>query len=347
MDKQKRRAIGAHYTTEQNILKLIHPLFLDDLRAELDRLKARRDTGQTAALKAFQKKLAAIRCFDPACGCGNFLVIAYRELRVLETEVLVELNRNRAFDVMDLSQVDVNQFYGIEIEEFPVRIAEVALWMMDHIMNMRLSEALGGYFPRFPLKASPTIKNADALEMDWATVLDPVNCTYVLGNPPFGGSKFQTDAQRTQITKLAALKNKKGSLDYVASWFIKAGAYIQNTTAKIGFVATNSITQGEQVAELWPLLFQRYNLEISFAHRTFAWGSEARGKAHVHVVIIGLTLKGQAAKDKRLFDYAEYDGPPIETRARLYHLIFSMDLSFMTQKLSFTNYPVLQMLVRA
>ena len=315
MDKQKRRAIGAHYTTEQNILKLIHPLFLDDLRAELDRLKARRDTGQTAALKAFQKKLAAIRCFDPACGCGNFLVIAYRELRVLETEVLVELNRNRAFDVMDLSQVDVNQFYGIEIEEFPVRIAEIALWMMDHIMNMRLSEALGGYFPRFPLKASPTIKNADALEMDWATVLDPAQCTYVLGNPPFGGSKFQTDAQRAQITKLAALKNKKGSLDYVASWFIKAGAYIQNTTAKIGFVATNSITQGEQVAELWPLLFQRYNLEISFAHRTFAWGSEARGKAHVHVVIIGLTLKGQAPKEKRLFDYAEYDGPPIETRA--------------------------------
>jgi hypothetical protein len=315
MDKQKRRAIGAHYTTEQNILKLIHPLFLDDLRAELDRLKTRRDTGQTAALKAFQKKLTAIRCFDPACGCGNFLVIAYRELRVLETEVLVELNRNRAFDVMDLSQVDVNQFYGIEIQEFPVRIAEIALWMMDHIMNMRLSEALGGYFPRFPLKASPTVKNADALEIDWATVLDPAQCTYVLGNPPFGGSKFQTDAQRTQITRLAALKNKKGSLDYVASWFIKAGAYIQNTTAKIGFVATNSITQGEQVAELWPLLFQRYNLEISFAHRTFAWGSEARGKAHVHVVIIGLTLKGQAPKDKRLFDYAEYDGPPIETRA--------------------------------
>ena len=317
MDEKKRRAIGAHYTTEQNILKLIHPLFLDDLRAELDRLKARRDTGQTAALQAFQKKLAAIRCFDPACGCGNFLVISYRELRTLETEVLVHLNRNRRFDVTELSQVDVNQFYGIEIEEFPVRIAEIALWMMDHIMNMRLSEALGGYFPRIPLKASPTIKNADALEIDWATVLDPVNCTYVLGNPPFGGSKFQTEAQRAQITRLAALKGKKGSLDYVASWFIKAGAYIQDTTARVGFVATNSITQGEQVAELWPLLFQRYHLEISFAHRTFAWGSEARGKAHVHVVIIGLTLKGQAPKEKRLFDYADYDGPPIETRAKV------------------------------
>jgi hypothetical protein len=317
MDKEKRRAIGAHYTTEQNILKLIHPLFLDDLWAELGRLKERRDTGQAAAFRAFQNKLAAIRCFDPACGCGNFLVIAYRELRLLETEVLIELNRNRRFDVADLSQVDVNQFYGIEIEEFPVRIAEVALWMMDHIMNMRLSDALGGYFPRIPLKASPTIKHADALEIDWATVLDPAGCTYALGNPPFGGSKFQSKEQRAQITALAALKDKKGSLDYVASWFIKAGAYIQNTTVTIGFVATNSITQGEQVAELWPLLFERYHLEIAFAHRTFAWGSEARGKAHVHVVIIGLALKGQAPKEKRLFDYADYDGPPIETRARV------------------------------
>jgi hypothetical protein len=316
MDKQKRRAIGAHYTTEQNILKLIHPLFLDDLRAELDRLKVRRDTGQAAALKAFQKKLAAIRCFDPACGCGNFLVIAYRELRVLETEALVELNRNRTFDVADLSQVDVNQFYGIEIEEFPVRIAEIALWMMDHIMNMRLSEALGGYFPRFPLKASPSIKNADALEIDWATVLDPAQCTYVLGNPPFGGAKYQTDAQRAQVARIAAFVKKQGTLDYVTAWFMKAGAYIQGTAARIGFVATNSITQGEQVAELWPLLFDRYHLEIAFAHRTFAWGSEARGKAHVHVVIIGLALPEQTPKDKRLFDYPDLNGTPIENSVR-------------------------------
>jgi hypothetical protein len=313
MDKQKRRAIGAHYTTEQNILKLIHPLFLDDLRAELDRLKARRDTGQNAALRAFQQKLASIRCFDPACGCGNFLVIAYRELRILETEALVQLNLNRAFDVAKLSQVDVNQFYGIEIEEFPVRIAEVAMWMMDHIMNMRLSEALGGYFPRIPLKASPVIKNADALEIDWATVLTPALCTYVLGNPPFGGAKYQTIAQRAQVAKVAALHNKSGTLDYVAAWFVKAAAYIQNTTAKIAFVATSSITQGEQVAELWPLLFHRYNLEIMFAHRTFAWGSEARGKAHVHVVIIGLVLREQAPQDRRIFDYAAYDADPTET----------------------------------
>lgn len=316
MDKKKRRAIGAHYTTEQNILKLIHPLFLDDLRAELDRLKTRRDTGQSAALQAYQKKLAEIRCFDPACGCGNFLVIAYRELRILETEVLLQLNRNRTLDVAELSQVDVNQFFGIEIEEFPVRIAEIALWMMDHIMNMRLSEALGGYFPRFPLKASPTIKNADALEIDWATVLAPANCTYVLGNPPFGGAKYQTDAQRVQVARIAAFPKKHGTLDYVTAWFMKAGAYIQNTKARIGFVATNSITQGEQVAELWPLLFNRCRLEIASAHRTFAWGSEARGKAHVHVVIIGLTLRDQAPKDRRLFDYPDINGTPIETQVR-------------------------------
>ena len=317
MDKQKRRAIGAHYTTEQNILKLIHPLFLDDLREELDHLNTRRDTGQINALKAYQTKLSKIRCFDPACGCGNFLVIAYRELRSLETEVLIKLYANRRFDVTELSQVDVNQFYGIEIEEFPALISEIALWMMDHIMNMRLSEALGGYFPRIPLKASPTIRATDALEIDWREILDPAQCSYVLGNPPFVGSKYQTEAQRAQITRLAALKAKKGSLDYVAAWFIKAGAYIQNTTVKVGFVATNSITQGEQVAELWPILFRRYHLEIAFAHRTFEWGSEARGKAHVHVVIIGLTLKGQGSKEKRLFDYPDIAGNPTESRVNV------------------------------
>lgn len=317
MNKKKRRAIGAHYTTEQNILKLIQPLFLDELRQESTRLKMRRDTGQPNALRAFQAKLASIRVFDPACGCGNFLVIAYRELRVLETETILLLNANRTLDVANLSKVDVNQFYGIEIEEFPALIAEVALWMMDHIMNMRLSEALGGYFPRIPLKASPTIKAADALEIEWSTILSPADCHYVLGNPPFVGSKYQTGVQRAQITRIAGFKGKKGTLDYVSSWFLKAGDYIQRTTAKIGFVATNSVTQGEQVAELWPLLFRRCHLEIAFAHRTFAWGSEARGKAHVHVVIIGLALKGQAPAAKRLFDYPNINGAPVESSVRV------------------------------
>jgi hypothetical protein len=317
MDKKKRRAIGAHYTTEQNIMKVIQPLFLDDLRAELNRLKDRRDTGRTNALKAFQEKLAAIRCFDPACGCGNFLVIAYRELRALETEVLIELNKNRQLMVSELSKVDVDQFYGIELEEFPGRIAEIALWMMDHIMNVRLSDALGGYFPRIPLKATPVIKcGTDALEIEWATVLDPKECSYVLGNPPFAGAKYQNAAQRAQIHRISAFGNKKGTLDYVAAWFFKAGAYIQNCNAHIGFVATNSITQGEQVGELWPALFQRYQLAITFAHRTFAWGSEARGKANVHVVIIGLSKKSDAPERKRLFDYNDIKGAPSEVQVR-------------------------------
>lgn len=317
MDKKKRRAIGAHYTTEQNILKVIQPLFLDRLRADFERIKGRKDTGRANALRAFQDELASIRCFDPACGCGNFLVIAYRELRELETQTLIELNRNRQLVVTELSKVDVDQFYGIELEEFPGRIAEIALWMMDHIMNVRLSEALGGYFPRIPLKATPTIRcGVDALEMNWAEVLPADRCTYVLGNPPFVGAKYQKADQRAQVHRIAALGSKKGTLDYVTCWFFKAGAYIQGSKAQIGFVATNSITQGEQVGDLWPALFQRYRLSISFAHRTFAWGSEARGKANVHVVILGLCHRAEAPDKKRLFDYGNIKGAPTESTVK-------------------------------
>lgn len=316
MDAKKRRAIGAHYTNEQNIMKVIGPLFLDDLKAELARLKARKDTGREKVLLAFQDKLAGITCFDPACGCGNFLVIAYRELRALETEVILDLTKIKHLFTEQLSKVDVNQFYGLEIEEFPARIAETALWMMDHIMNQRLSDALGLVKLRIPLKAAPTIVNADALEADWSKVLPPEECSYVFGNPPFSGAKLQTEKQRAQVHRIADLGRKKGTLDYVCCWFLKAGAYVQRGHAKIGFVATNSITQGEQVAELWPLLFNRYNLEIAYAHRTFAWGSEARGKANVHVVIIGLTKKADAPAERRLFDYQDIKGAPTETRVK-------------------------------
>ena len=317
MDKKKRRAIGAHYTNEQNIMKVIGPLFLDDLKAELVKLKTRKDSRRSSELKAFQEKLSKITCFDPACGCGNFLVIAYRELRQLETEVILELVKNKDLFAGTFSQVDVNQFYGIEIEEFPARIAETALWMMDHIMNMRLSEAVGEYQPRIPLKAKPTIKNADALEVDWSTVLPPEQCSCVFGNPPFVGAKMQSEAQRKQVHAIANLGKKKGTLDFVCSWFLKAAAYVQNSNANIGFVSTNSITQGEQVAELWPLLFDRYHLEIAFAHRTFAWGSEARGKANVHVVIIGLTKAKNQPAEKRLFDYEDIKKDPTEAMVKM------------------------------
>ena len=319
MDAAERRAQGAHYTTEKNILKVIGPLFLDDLRAEFNRLRARKDKRRRGELTAFQKRLGGMKFFDPACGCGNFLIIAYRELRELEIDLIRELRRGRGdeaqrmLDATDLSQITVDQFYGIEIGEFPVRIAETALWMMDHIMNNRLSLAFGRSYVRIPLEGSPHILNADALETDWTALLPPEECSYVFGNPPFGGAKFQSEEKRAQVRRIAALGKSGGTLDYVTAWFIKAGEYVQTGRARIGFVATNSITQGEQVAQLWPLLLARTKLAIAFAHRTFAWGSDARGKAHVHVVIIGFDGLKTVRVDKRLFSYPDIKGEPEET----------------------------------
>lgn len=318
MNRKERRASGAHYTTERNILKVIEPLFLDDLRAEFDRLKARRDTGRANALRAFQDKLAGLRFIDPACGCGNFLIIAYRELRALETEVLKELNpigQRTLLDVATLSKVNVDRFYGIEVGEFPARIAEVALWMMDHIMNNRLSLEFGQAFARIPLEVSPHIRHGDALDLEWADVLPPADCNFVLGNPPFIGFVMRGVHQQDQAAGLMKRLGAAGSrLDYVAAWFLKAGAYLQSSRAKIGFVATNSITQGEQVAQLWPALLDTYKLEIAFAHRTFAWGSDARGQARVHCVIVGLARRDEAPQERRLFSYQTYDGVPDETK---------------------------------
>jgi hypothetical protein len=356
MKADERRKQGAHYTTEKNILKVIGPLFLDDLHAEFARLKARRDSGRLGALKAFHERLSSLTFFDPACGCGNFLIIAYRELRALEIELLKEVTPKdqRVLDVAGLSKINVDQFYGIELGEFPARIAETALWMMDHIMNNRLSLEFGEAYARIPLKAAPHIHHADALELDWQSVLPAWRCSYVLGNPPFIGQSYQSPAQRQQMARVIDAKNgRAGSLDYVGAWFLKAGAYVKGAKSqqslrkgkadaaiqpsagindssgllrsarkdggvapRIGFVATNSITQGEQVAQLWPLLFDRYHLEIAFAHRTFAWGSDARGKAHVHVVIIGLARRDDEPAEKRLFSYDDINGDPLESRHR-------------------------------
>jgi hypothetical protein len=316
MDKAERRSQGAHYTTERNILKVIEPLFLDDLRTEFKRLTERRDSGRRKALEAFHTKLSTLRFFDPACGCGNFLIISYRELRLLEIDLLKTLRRDGqlALDVSRMSQIDVDQFYGIELGEFPARIAEVALYMMDHIMNNKLSVEFGENYARFPLTKSPHIKQADALEIDWQDLIAPSDCSYVLGNPPFGGAKYQSDKQREQVRRIAQLGGSGGTLDYVTAWFIKAGDYLRQSLARVGFVATNSITQGEQVAQLWPVLLDRCGLEIIFAHRTFAWGSDARGVAHVHVVIIGLARSDQEPAEKRLFSYSDIKGDPTESR---------------------------------
>jgi hypothetical protein len=305
MQPKARRQIGAHYTSERDILKVIRSLFLDDLRAEFENRKADKSTGRKARLEEFHQKLCKLTFFDPACGCGNFLVIGYRELRQLELETLKELFGKQTeltlADINKLSQVDVDQFYGIEIGEWPARIAEVALWLMDHQMNLKVSEAFGQLYQRLPLKKSPHIHPANALRLDWKTVLPPDKCSYVLGNPPFIGKAFQTAEQKADMDAIAGDVENYRSLDYVTGWYFKAADYIQGTQIIVSFVSTNSISQGEQVGILWNYLFQHFQLKIHFAHRTFVWQSEARGKAHVHVVIIGFA--NFDAANKRIYDY--------------------------------------------
>ena len=321
MDARERRAQGAHYTTERNILKVIEPLFLDDLKAELQQIKLLR-RGRAQKLRTFQRKLGRLKFFDPACGCGNFLIIAYRELRLLEIEVIRELTAatgragQQRLDATQLSVVNVDQFYGIEIGEFAVRIAETALWMMDHILNNQLSLEFGETYVRIPLAKSPHLLCGDALEIAWTDVLDPADCSYVLGNPPFGGfvQRCASKQDRTGDV-LAQLGATGGRLDYVTAWFLKAGEYFRGRSARIAFVATNSITQGEQVSQFWPALFERYGLEVAFAHRTFAWGSDARGVAHVHVVILGFTDQKSAPAKRRLFLYENAKQEVEETEA--------------------------------
>ena len=319
MDKEERRKQGAHYTTEKNILKVLEPLFLTDLRNELTRIKDSKGTHRRTRLKEFQIKLSQLTFFDPACGCGNFLVIAYRELRLLEIEAIREIRAyqddesQRLLDATELSVINVDQFYGIEINEFAVRIAETAMWMMDHIMNNRLSLEFGQIYARIPIDKSPRIVKGDALELDWETILAPKDCSYIIGNPPFQGAKPQDPKKRALVRQILSLAKSGGTLDYVAGWFIKSAKYIQNSQTQIGLVATNSITQGEQVAQLWPKLMDEYGLEISFAHQTFAWESEARGKAHVHVVIIGLARREFTPRDRHLFSYDDLHAEPHQT----------------------------------
>jgi hypothetical protein len=310
MDTTARRNLGAHYTSETNILKLIRPLFLDDLWKEFDKVKRSRNQ-----LFEFLKKLTTLNFFDPACGCGNFLVIAYRELRLLELEVLrhVRQNDQLMLDVFQLVGVNVDQFHGIEIEEWPARIAELAMWLTDHQMNLKVSEEFGQYFIRLPLKKAPHIVHGNALKIDWNDVIPAHRLSYLLGNPPFVGSKLLNDTQRAEMVAVFHDAKGAGVLDYVACWYRKAVEYmVENPAVRTAFVSTNSITQGEQVGILWPNLFQR-GVRLHFAHRTFQWNSEARGKAAVHCVIIGFGLQDVA--EKWLFDYDTPKSEPHAVRA--------------------------------
>ncbi len=299
MAKQERRAIGAHYTTEANILKVLDSVMLDDLRAELEQAKRSRSKLE---LEQFVAKLGEIRVFDPACGCGDFLVIAYRELRRIEIEAVKSGQLNRVL------RVHVGQFFGIEIEEFPAQIARVALWLADQHEALRASAELGEI--RLPLAAEPTILNDNALVVDWKSVVAPDRLVFIVGNPPFIGKKEQTPAQKADMKRVFPKLAGVGKLDYVACWFMKAARYAENNAVSIAFVATSSITQGEQVGILWEALFE-LGVKINFAHRTFQWTSEAKGQAVVHCVIIGFARAESTAKV--LFEYAT---PKSEPEAR-------------------------------
>ena len=343
---ERRRQLGAHYTSEANILKLIGPLFLDELRAEFEQARNSKN-----ALFDFHKKLRALNFLDPACGCGNFLVITYRELRRLELDVLLAAKKFGhviAGAFKSAVQVNVDQFHGIEIEEFPAQIAQVAMWLTDHQMNLEAGREFE-YFNRLPLEKSANIRHGNALRLDWEDFVPPQRLHYILGNPPFVGKQHQTGEQKEDLEFVVQDLKGAGVLDYVACWYLKAAQYLSGSQEgfasrdkrrfadvrfgknappiddifvtleredeaarqhiRCAFVSTNSIAQGEQVGVLWSELFRR-GMKIRFAHRTFKWNNEAPGKAAVHCVIVGFGRENPPRK--RLFDYAEADGPAHE-----------------------------------
>ena len=329
MDRDLRRVLGAHYTSEQNILRVINPLFLEDLKAEFKRIK-----NQRRKLEEFHEKLGILQFFDPACGCGNFLVIAYRELRLLELEVIRKLyaqdQQQLTLDAIShYVKVDVDQFNGIEIDEWPCQIARTAMWLIDHQMNVMVSQEFGNAFVRIPLVASANIVNDNALRIDWNDVVPASDVDYIMGNPPFGGSKHLNDEKRMEMADVFKGVKGYGILDYVSAWYMVTVKYLGDehgvissendalsiesarSKVKVGFVSTNSITQGEQVSVLWEELLLR-GVKIHFAHRTFQWHSEAAGRAAVHCVIIGFAFFD--TNSKWIFDYADIKGEPVSTK---------------------------------
>jgi len=297
MDQQARRALGAHYTSEENILKVIRPLFLDGLYEEFEKSKA-----TTRELKAFQDKLASIVCLDPACGSGNFLIVSYKELRRLEFEVLKLLYGGHQVAVVDtLVKVKPGQFYGIEIEDFPCQVAQLSMLLMKHLMDRELSDYFGINIIDFPIRENVNIVQGNALQMDWNDVVQAERLHYIIGNPPFLGARIMSPEQKADLMHVFGNTKNAGNLDYVACWYRKAAEIMQrNQYIRAALVSTNSITQGDQVALLWKPLLQM-GIKIDFAWRTFKWSNEAKGKAAVHCVIVGFSLIGLAGQ-KLIFD---------------------------------------------
>lgn len=312
LNPEERRSGGMHYTSIENIHKVIDPLFLNDLKYELNQIKQlKQKSAIVKQAKAFQNKLANLRFFDPACGSGNFLTETYLELRRLENEAIVLIHSNYTIMMTEAKddhviKVSLDQFYGIEINDFAVSVAKTALWIAESQMFQETRNNLFFDQEFLPLKSSAHIREDNALTFDWKTFVDPYEIDYIMGNPPFVGHSMQSEKQKKEMRSIYVDKSGKeyrlaGKIDYVAGWFFKAAQFIENTTIKVAFVATNSITQGEQVEGVWEPLHERFHISPDFGYKTFAWNSETLYKANVHVVIVGFSYHRSEKGEKLIF----------------------------------------------
>ena len=303
LNPETRRSGGMHYTSIENIHKVIDPLFLNDLKRELAEIKEITvEKTRTAKLRDYQTKLASLTFLDPACGSGNFLTESYLSLRRLENEVLSLLFKDQiVMGMLNPIQVSIHQFYGIEINDFAATVAKTALWIAESQMMKETEDVVHMSLDFLPLKTYANITEGNALRLDWETVIPKAKLNYIMGNPPFVGYSLQSKEQKEDILSIYVDEKGKpyktaGKIDYVAGWYFKAAQFIQGTAICVAFVSTNSITQGEQVSGVWKPLYRRFGIHIDFAHRTFRWDSEASIKAHVHCVIVGFSTRNQNRK---------------------------------------------------
>ncbi|RUQ32024.1 SAM-dependent DNA methyltransferase [Micrococcus sp. HSID17245] len=317
LNPETRRSGGMHYTSPQNIHRLIDPMFLDELKAELDGILTAQGVGDRKRrneLTRFHDKIAGLRFFDPACGSGNFLTETYIQLRKLENKILsVLLNDQGVFELQEQHsplKVSLQQFHGIEINDFAVNVATTALWIAELQANAEAETIVYGMVKDLPLKDSAHIVLGNALTVDWTVVLDPSKCDYIIGNPPFRGARFQTGEQKTELMAVFHGARNAGNIDYVAGWYMKAAQYMGDHPVRAGFVSTNSVCQGEQVANVWSPIYD-LGVRIDFAHDTFRWTTDASGGASVFVVIVGFSKLGGS---KRLFHYPRVDAEPQHSR---------------------------------
>ena len=306
LNPETRRKGGMHYTSIENIHKVINPLFMDELNEEFAEIKALpQNKNRDKKFAEFQDKIANLNFLDPACGSGNFLTETYISLRKLENEILYELQKGQVMlgAVKNPIKVSIRQFYGIEINDFAVTVAKTALWIAESQMLKKTEDIVHMDLDFLPLKTYANIVEGNALRIDWEDVISKDKLNYIMGNPPFVGYSLQTKEQKEDILSIYIDENGKpyktsGKIDYVAGWYFKSAELMQNTNIKTALVSTNSITQGEQVAGVWKPLFDRFNIHIDFAHRTFRWDSESNSKAHVHCVIVGFSCISNNNKRK-------------------------------------------------